>query len=165
MIKVLSFWYSKIILRFFKVNEKDIYRNREGNTIKFKKYKSHLMFNEACYNNDILPTYGNIYKKMISAYFLSVYYQTQHLSWKFLSLAVINRAKGWRRLMVCVLLCFLIKVMCNSVPLVRVLSYHWYFDSTRKEMQLIYSRTYAQLIYLFGIPEECECPTGIRQIG
>ena len=62
MIKVLSFWYSKIHLRFFKDNEKTLYRNMERFTLKLeKKNKSHLMFNKASYNNDILPTYTNIF--------------------------------------------------------------------------------------------------------
>ena len=52
MIKVLSFWYSKIVLRFLKDNEKTMYRNLERSILKLKKYKSHLMFNETCYNNN-----------------------------------------------------------------------------------------------------------------
>ena len=34
--------------------EKIIFRNLERNTLKLEK---NLMFNETCYNNDILPTY------------------------------------------------------------------------------------------------------------
>ena len=60
MIKVLSFWYSKIVLRFFTDNEKIIYRNLERITKKLENNKSHLMFNETCYNNDIFPTSTNI---------------------------------------------------------------------------------------------------------
>ena len=48
LIKFLSFWYSKIVLRFFKDNEKTLYRNLERSTLKLEKKKSHLMFNETC---------------------------------------------------------------------------------------------------------------------
>ena len=60
MIKVLSFWYFKILLRFLKRNKKTLYRNLERSTLKFEKNKSHAMFNETCYNNDILPTYTDL---------------------------------------------------------------------------------------------------------
>ena len=52
MIKVLSFWYSKIVLRFLMDNEKIIYRNLERNTLKLERNKSHLMFHQTCYNNN-----------------------------------------------------------------------------------------------------------------
>ena len=39
------------------MKKKMIYRNLESNTLKLERDKSHLMFNETCYNNDILPTY------------------------------------------------------------------------------------------------------------
>ena len=39
--------------------KKIIYRNLERNTLKLEKKKALLMFNETCYNNDILPTYTN----------------------------------------------------------------------------------------------------------
>ena len=34
--------------------------NFELSTLKLEKKKSHLMFNETYYNNDILPTYTNV---------------------------------------------------------------------------------------------------------
>ena len=61
MIRFLSFWYSKIVLRFLTDNEKIMYRNLERNTLKLERNKFHLMFNETCYNNNILPTYTNIF--------------------------------------------------------------------------------------------------------
>ena len=60
MIQVLSFWYSKIVLRFLTDNEKIIYRNLERKILKLEGDKSHLMFNETCYNNDILPIHTNM---------------------------------------------------------------------------------------------------------
>ena len=68
MIRVLSFWYSKIVLRFLTDNEKIIYTNFERNTLQLEKEnKSHLMFNETCYNRDILPTHTNI---ILRAFFI-----------------------------------------------------------------------------------------------
>ena len=46
--------------QFFK-KEKTIYRNLERSTLKLERNKSHPMFNELCYNNDILPTYTTIW--------------------------------------------------------------------------------------------------------
>ena len=39
---------------------KATYRNLERSTLKLEKNKSHPMFNETCYNNDILPAYTNV---------------------------------------------------------------------------------------------------------
>ena len=39
---------------------KKSFRDLERNTLKLERNKSHLMFNETCYNNDILPTYTNM---------------------------------------------------------------------------------------------------------
>ena len=51
MIKVLNFWYSKIVLRFFTENEKKLLINSERSTLKLKK--SHFLSNETCYTNKI----------------------------------------------------------------------------------------------------------------
>ena len=59
-IEVWSFWYSKIVLRFFKDNENTLCRNPEICTLKLENNKSRLMFNETCDNSDILSTYTNI---------------------------------------------------------------------------------------------------------
>ena len=63
MIKILSLWYSRVVLRFLKDNEKKLLgRNLERTTLKLERNKSYLMFNETCYNNNILPNCTRIYK-------------------------------------------------------------------------------------------------------
>ena len=39
-------------------NEKIIFRNLERSTLKLEKNKSHLMFNETCYNNNEINVYN-----------------------------------------------------------------------------------------------------------
>ena len=56
----MSFWYSNIVWRFFKDNENTIYGNLERSTLKLEKNKSHIVFNETCYNNDILLIYSSM---------------------------------------------------------------------------------------------------------
>ena len=54
-------WINSILLlRFFRDNEKNIYRNLEGITLKPEKNQSYLISNETCYNNYIQPTYTNM---------------------------------------------------------------------------------------------------------
>ena len=53
IIKILSLWCSKIVLRLFKANEKTLYRNLERSTLKLERNKTHLMFNETCYNKNL----------------------------------------------------------------------------------------------------------------
>ena len=61
-ITFLSFQYSKIVLRFFKSNEKTLYRNLDHSILKLEKpNSSHLMFNE---------TNCNIYAKCINSTFV-----------------------------------------------------------------------------------------------
>ena len=60
MIKILSLWYSQVLLRLLKDNEKKLYRNLECRTLKLERNKSHLMFNETCYDDDILPKFTSI---------------------------------------------------------------------------------------------------------
>ena len=57
MIKVLSLWYSRVVPRFFKDNEKKLFKNLERSTLKFERMKSHIIFNETSYNNNILSNY------------------------------------------------------------------------------------------------------------
>ena len=65
MIKVLNFWYSKIVLRFFKDKQKIIYKNLERSTLKLEK-KSHLMFNETYYNNNLYSKNHEIVQNFLS---------------------------------------------------------------------------------------------------
>ena len=51
-IKVVSFLYPTIVIRFFKDNERILFINSERSTLKLEKKKSYLMFNETCYNNN-----------------------------------------------------------------------------------------------------------------
>ena len=63
---VLSFWYLKIVLGFFKVNKKTLYRNLKHTTLELEKKDAHLMFNETCYSNEVLLMHTNIkLKKLI----------------------------------------------------------------------------------------------------
>ena len=50
MIKILSLWYSLVVLRFLKDNENKLFRNLERSTLKLEGNKSHLMFNETCHS-------------------------------------------------------------------------------------------------------------------
>ena len=49
-----------VVLRIMKDNEKKLFINLKRSTLKMERKKSHLMFNETCYNNDILPKYTRI---------------------------------------------------------------------------------------------------------
>ena len=60
MIQILSSWYSRVVLRLWKDNKKKLFRNLERTALKLERNKSHLIFNETCYNNDILPKYTGI---------------------------------------------------------------------------------------------------------
>ena len=57
MIKILSSLYYLVVLRFLKDNEKKLFRSLDRRTLKPETNKSHSMFNETCYNNDILANY------------------------------------------------------------------------------------------------------------
>ena len=61
MIKIFNFQYSIHVSRFLKENEKTLYTNLELSTLKLEK-KSQLEVNKTCFNNDILPTYRNMYQ-------------------------------------------------------------------------------------------------------
>ena len=65
MLKILSLWYSRGVLRFLKGNEKKLYRNLKRSTLKLERNKSHLMFNETCHNNDILTKYTTKNRKKL----------------------------------------------------------------------------------------------------
>ena len=54
---ILSLWYSRVVLRFLKDNKNKLLRNLERSTLKLERNKSHLMYNEACHSDDILPKY------------------------------------------------------------------------------------------------------------
>ena len=50
-------WYFRVVLRFFRDNERKMHRNLEHGTLNLEKKKSHIMFNKTCDNNDMLPNY------------------------------------------------------------------------------------------------------------
>ena len=57
----ISHWLSKVILRTCSDECKLIYRKFEKFKIRITNGRFHLQFNLACINNDLLPTYTNIY--------------------------------------------------------------------------------------------------------
>ena len=59
----ISQWLSRIILKVSQVDIKHKYRELEKITIKIIKDESHLAFNLACLQNNLLPIYTNIYIK------------------------------------------------------------------------------------------------------
>ena len=61
MNEILSLWHSRVVLRFFKDSENELFKNLERSSVKLKIRKSHLMFNETssvdslesrCFNKD-----------------------------------------------------------------------------------------------------------------
>ena len=76
MIKVLSFWYSIIVLRFFKDN------HLERCTLKLRKNESHLTFNETCYKNDLYKYQicSNTYNLLKFNIFISFCLKLMHTS-------------------------------------------------------------------------------------
>ena len=54
------FYACKIVLGFFKENEKTLYRNLDPSTLKLEKKKFHLILNETYYYKDSLPNYTNM---------------------------------------------------------------------------------------------------------
>ena len=70
MLKILSLWYSRFVLRFLKENEKKLFRNLERTTLKLERTKSQLMFNETCYNN--LKSKSVNFKMSVSDDFISM---------------------------------------------------------------------------------------------
>ena len=74
MIKILSLWSSRVVLRFLKDNEKKLFRNSERTTLKLERNKSHLTFKETCYNNCsqqffFLQIYGHLIVFLSQHYF------------------------------------------------------------------------------------------------
>jgi hypothetical protein len=57
----LTFWLSKVILKISNNNIKLKFREIEKRSIKLLEVKCHRIFNETCINNNLLPTYTNIY--------------------------------------------------------------------------------------------------------
>ena len=58
MIRMLILWYSQVVLKFLKDNEKKLFRNLERSTLKLERNNSHLMFNETCYYKYIYVMFG-----------------------------------------------------------------------------------------------------------
>ena len=58
---LLSRWLSRCILRVTSEKIKLKFRQLEKCKLKNIKEKSHLVFNETCLNNNLLPVYTNIY--------------------------------------------------------------------------------------------------------
>ena len=58
---LLSRWLSRCILRVTKEEIKFKFRQLEKYKLKNSKAKSHLVFNETCLNNNLLPVCTNIY--------------------------------------------------------------------------------------------------------
>ena len=54
-------WLSSIILRISSIDIKNLYRNLEKQKVKIEKLNSHLILNETCINNELLPNYTHIY--------------------------------------------------------------------------------------------------------
>ena len=61
LIKTCRQWLSFTILRHLDRQQKAQFRILERLFEKITKLKSHLIFNETCINNQLLPTYTNIY--------------------------------------------------------------------------------------------------------
>ena len=49
LIKVLSLWYVRFVLRFLNYVKKKLFRNLDLSTLKLERKKSHLMIEETCY--------------------------------------------------------------------------------------------------------------------
>ena len=65
MLSIITFWLSKVILKISDLNIKNKFRKLERISLKIAAVKSHLMFNETCLNNNLLPKYTNIYVYML----------------------------------------------------------------------------------------------------
>ena len=59
--QTISHWLSKVILSTCSDNSKLIYKKFEKLKFRITNEWFHLQFNLACINNDLLPTYTNIY--------------------------------------------------------------------------------------------------------
>ena len=57
--KAAVVWLSRIILRSMSTVQMSQYRVVEKLGVKLEKYKCHLLYNETCLNNDLLPKYTN----------------------------------------------------------------------------------------------------------
>ena len=49
---IMNLWYPRLVMRLSKDNEKILFGNWKRCTWKLEREKSHLMFNEECYNNE-----------------------------------------------------------------------------------------------------------------
>ena len=54
-------WLSFVILKCLTPSQKSLLRRVEKTQEKLVKLKNHLLFNETCIRNKLLPTYTNIY--------------------------------------------------------------------------------------------------------
>ena len=54
MLRILSLWYSRVVLRFLKNNENKLIRNFESSPLILEIKKSHLVFNETFFNSCIV---------------------------------------------------------------------------------------------------------------
>jgi len=59
--KYIVKWLSFIILKNTNRDVLKLFRDLERIKIKLVKKRSHLVFNQTCLNNKLLPTYTNIY--------------------------------------------------------------------------------------------------------
>ena len=58
--KFILTWHSKIILKTLPIATKTIFRKYEKSMSKLVTLRAHLLFNETCKNNELLPIYTNI---------------------------------------------------------------------------------------------------------
>ena len=59
--KAITKWLSFVILKTCDIQVKNEYRKLERIKLKLEIVKSHLLFNETCVINKLLPVYTNIY--------------------------------------------------------------------------------------------------------
>ena len=58
--KFLEKWLSKIILKRPTASHLQLYRALERASVKLVNARSHLLFNETCYNNNLLPQFTHV---------------------------------------------------------------------------------------------------------
>ena len=61
------------ILNSCSMDVKNVYRKVENSLVNIVKISSHLCFNETCVNNNILPTYTNIYIYIYIYIYINIY--------------------------------------------------------------------------------------------
>ena len=71
--KAAGVWFSKSILRSITIEQLSQFRVVEKISVKIDKYKCHLLYNETCLNNNLLPKYTNIIYIYIYISFMELY--------------------------------------------------------------------------------------------